>query len=186
MLKIKEKKKEEVVTWGQIKGTRKVHQETGHLRPDPYQQPSPWTTEIKLPTKSSQVGHGFSGHRPAVAPFAWQSNKAILFYFTQNSVSELRFGVGFTEAEFLASRWRHKVCPAQSSLGWSSFPLDPTARSPPWQILASQRWDTARCFRHVQLLVPTVTTEKTAKMPVAGSLVEPEKWNVSCQWLQSQ
>ena len=26
-------------------------------------------------------------------PFAWQSNKAILFCFTQNSVSEIEFGV---------------------------------------------------------------------------------------------
>ena len=29
-----------------------------------------------------------------MAPFAWQSNKAILFYFTQNSVSEIQFCTG--------------------------------------------------------------------------------------------
>ena len=25
-------------------------------------------------------------------PFAWKSNKSVLFYFTQNSVSEIQFG----------------------------------------------------------------------------------------------
>ena len=40
----------------------------------------PWTTAIKLLTKSHRVGtHSFSGHKPAVSPFAWQSNKAILW-----------------------------------------------------------------------------------------------------------
>ena len=43
--------------------------------------------------KSSPVGtHSFSRQEPYVFPFAWQSNKAILFYFTQNSVSEIWFG----------------------------------------------------------------------------------------------
>ena len=27
-------------------------------------------------------------------PFAWQSNKSVLFFFTQNSVSEIQFGTG--------------------------------------------------------------------------------------------
>ena len=63
----------------------------------------PWTFAIKLLTKSSQFGtHGFLRHKPFVFPFAWQINKAILFYFTQSSVSEIRFGTG-AEAEFLAS-----------------------------------------------------------------------------------
>ena len=34
------------------------------------------------------------GHDPTVSPFAWQSNKALLFYFTQNSVSEIVFSSG--------------------------------------------------------------------------------------------
>ena len=38
-------------------------------------------------------GHSFLRALAAVASFAWQSNKAILFYFTQNSVSEIWFGV---------------------------------------------------------------------------------------------
>ena len=29
-----------------------------------------------------------------MSPFAWQSNKVILFYFTKNSVSEIWFGIG--------------------------------------------------------------------------------------------
>ena len=36
----------------------------------------------------------FGGHDPTVSPFAWQSNKALLFYFTQNSVSEILFVIG--------------------------------------------------------------------------------------------
>ena len=37
-------------------------------------------------------GHIFS--RPAISAFAWQNNKAILFYFTQNSTSEIQFPNG--------------------------------------------------------------------------------------------
>ena len=36
----------------------------------------------------------FWEQEPTVALFAWQRNKAILFYFTQNSVSEIEFGTG--------------------------------------------------------------------------------------------
>ena len=50
---------------------------------------------IKPFIRSSGVGtHSFSRQEPAVSPFAWQSNKAILFYFTQNSVPEIWFGSG--------------------------------------------------------------------------------------------
>ena len=37
-----------------------------------------------------------------MSPLAWQSNKALHFYFTQNSVSKIRFGTG-AEAELSAS-----------------------------------------------------------------------------------
>ena len=50
-----------------------------------------WTITIKLPTILSKWGHSFSRQEPTVSPFAWQSNKAILFYFTQNSVSKIQF-----------------------------------------------------------------------------------------------
>ena len=36
----------------------------------------------------------FSRLGPTVSLFAWQKNKAILFYFTQNSFSEIWFGIG--------------------------------------------------------------------------------------------
>ena len=36
---------------------------------------------------------------PTVAPFAWQSNKAILFYFTPNCLQDLNWCWG-TEARF--------------------------------------------------------------------------------------
>ena len=35
-----------------------------------------------------------------MSPFAWQSNKAILFYFTPNSVSEIQFGVRIQRQNF--------------------------------------------------------------------------------------
>ena len=44
--------------------------------------------------------HGFSGQEPNVSPFAWQSNEAILFYFTLNSVSEIRSGTGAQRPSF--------------------------------------------------------------------------------------
>ena len=38
-----------------------------------------------------------------MAPFAWESNKAILFYFTQNSVSEIEFGVSVQRLDLASS-----------------------------------------------------------------------------------
>ena len=35
-----------------------------------------------------------------MSPFAWQSNKAILFYFTQHSVFEIRFDIGAQRPSF--------------------------------------------------------------------------------------
>ena len=47
----------------------------------------PWLYKSSLP---HQVGtHTVLRGQPAVAPFAWQSNKAMLFYFTKHSVSEI-------------------------------------------------------------------------------------------------
>ena len=60
--------------------------------PKTCQQPHSWTIAMKPLTESSQVGmHSFSGQESTVAPFAWQSNKAIIFYFTQSSVSKILF-----------------------------------------------------------------------------------------------
>ena len=53
-------------------------------------QPHSGSTVIKLLSKFTQTGnHSFPGQEPSVSPFAWPSSKAILFYFTQNSVSEI-------------------------------------------------------------------------------------------------
>ena len=71
--------------------------------PDPYQQTHPRTTAVELFTKSSLVGtFRFSGHHLSVPRFAWQSNKAILFYFMQESVWD-SVQHWCTEAEFWAS-----------------------------------------------------------------------------------
>ena len=41
---------------------------------------------IKLLTTPSRSGHTVLRALAPVVPFAWQSNKEVLFYFTQNSV----------------------------------------------------------------------------------------------------
>ena len=69
--------------------------------PDPYQQSCPWTIAIKLLIKFPPGWDTVcEGHKPTVAPFAWQSNKAILFYFTQNAVSEIRLCTGAQRSSF--------------------------------------------------------------------------------------
>ena len=35
-----------------------------------------------------------------MAPFAWQSSKAVLFYFTHNSISEIPLGTGVQRLRF--------------------------------------------------------------------------------------
>ena len=45
----------------------------------------------------------FSRLGPIVSLFAWQKNKAILFYFTQNSFSKIEFGTGAQMSSF----WHH-------------------------------------------------------------------------------
>jgi len=60
-------------TWGQIKGLQ------APAHPDPYQQSCPWTTAIKLLTKSPQVGtHSFEGMR---LPWLPLPSKTIKVYF---------------------------------------------------------------------------------------------------------
>ena len=101
-------------TWGKIKGTRRSSSRLGNQPPETrlkecrpckhpnlVSKPPPWTIAIKLFIKSSWVGtHSFLGQEPAVSPFAWQSNKAILFYFTQNSVSEVWCGTSAERPSF--------------------------------------------------------------------------------------
>ena len=71
--------------------------------PSPHQPPLPWTTAIKLLSKSPWVGTqpSFEGHEPTVAPLTWQSSKVILFYFTPSSIFEIQSGI--STQSFLAS-----------------------------------------------------------------------------------
>ena len=51
-----------------------------------------YKTPHQIPHLSHAAGLGhvvLQGTSPLCPPFAWQSNKAILFYFTQNSVLEI-------------------------------------------------------------------------------------------------
>ena len=86
-------------TWGQIKGIQALH--------------TPWSLSAtpaltqcyKTPHQISLGWDSVWGHEPTVSSFiAWQSNKAILFYFPQNSVSEIWLDTG-------AQRWsfRHQT-----------------------------------------------------------------------------
>ena len=68
--------------------------------PDPYQQPYPCTIAIKVLTKSPSIGTHFFRAEPVVSSFAWQSNKTIVFCFTQNSVSEIWFGTSSQRLSF--------------------------------------------------------------------------------------
>ena len=78
------------VTRGQTQGMKALH------TPINISTPSPRTIAIK-----PQVGvHSFEGHEPAVAPFAWQSSKALVFCFAPNSVSEVQFGTGAWRPSF--------------------------------------------------------------------------------------
>ena len=95
--------------WGQIKETTETHQATEtrlkeyrpYTQSNPYQQPHPWITAIKLHTTCSWIGtHRFSGQEPTVFLFDWQSNKTIHFYFTQNSISNNLVGISAQRLSF--------------------------------------------------------------------------------------
>ena len=82
-------------TCGQIKGMQALHTPwslsatppLNHCSKPPHQIPPVWDTQ-------------FLGREPTVSPFARQSNKTILFYFTQKSVSEIQFGTGAQRLSF--------------------------------------------------------------------------------------
>ena len=48
----------------------------------------------KTPHYPPRSGHIVLRALACCVPFAWQSNKVMLFYFTQNPVSEIQFGTG--------------------------------------------------------------------------------------------
>ena len=72
---------------------RDLHCGMRDLVPRPGIEPGPPALEAqsltRWTTREVPGTHSFRGQEPTVSPFAWQSNKAILFYFTQNSVSEI-------------------------------------------------------------------------------------------------
>ena len=63
-----------------------------------------WTIAINLLTKYFQVGTNSFEGMSLLFPFAWKSNKAVLFYLTQNSASEIKFGTGAQRLSF-QHRW---------------------------------------------------------------------------------
>ena len=76
----------------------------GILVPWPGIEPGPLAVEAQSPnhwtTREFPGSHSFEGYKPTVSPFAWQSNKAILFFFTQNSDSEIQFGTSAQRPSF--------------------------------------------------------------------------------------
>ena len=101
-------------TWGQIKGTTEAHQDItwGQIKGRQALH-TPWSlsatpplnhcykTPHQIPPTPMFGTHNFEGQEVAVSPFAWQSNKAILFYFTWNSASKIWFS---TDAQRLSFR----------------------------------------------------------------------------------
>ena len=67
-------------TWGQIKGVPCI---PWCLSATPLLNHFCKTPHQVLPSR----GDSFLGHESTMSPFAWQSNKFILFYSTQNSIS---------------------------------------------------------------------------------------------------
>ena len=94
------------------------------MHSNPNQWSRPWTTARNLLTESPRVGtRNFERQESVVSPFAWQSNKAILFYFTQNSVSEIQFSTSAQSTKFLASLLQREYSFEYSMHGLGGFPL---------------------------------------------------------------
>lgn len=72
--------------WSQIKGMQALPSSLRYQQPCP--EPLLETPHHILPGWDTQL----SGQEPTVCPFDWQSNKALLCYFTQHSLSEVHFG----------------------------------------------------------------------------------------------
>ena len=97
--------------------TTETHEETPETRlkecrpcthPDPYQQPCPGTITLNFspnpPPPSCDTQ--FWEHQTPVSLFAWLNNKAILFYFSQNSVSSIQFSTSTRRPTFgVTVRW---------------------------------------------------------------------------------
>ena len=89
------------ITWNQIKGVQALHTLLSAIPPLNHGYKTPY--QILLGGT-----HSFWGQEPAVSPFAWQSNKAILLYFIQNSVSEIWFSTGAQRLSFWLRKWFSK------------------------------------------------------------------------------
>ena len=104
-------------TWDQIKGMQALHTPWSLLATPPLNH------SYDTPHQSLQVGtYSFWGHEPTVSPFAWQSNKAILFHSKLCLPDSIQHRC--TEAEFSASSslpcckalYRQPECPHQWQL----------------------------------------------------------------------
>ena len=92
----------EKTIWGRIKRNQK-RSSRDYLQPGERSADSAHTLMLsatlplnlcyKTPYQIVPYGAFFHGHTPSVSPFAWQSNKAILFYFTPNSKVKFKLTV---------------------------------------------------------------------------------------------
>ena len=100
-----------------------------------------WSITIKLLTNLSRWGRivfrgrSFSRQEPALSPFASQSNKALLFYFTQNSVSEIGFSTDIQRSWAFGIKM---VKDLTSSGPWASLYVH-------CNTLADVKWHNHRC-----------------------------------------
>ena len=75
-----------------MKGAQTLH------TPQSSQQPQPWTTAINPP--QNPLGWDTQFFESAVSPSVWPSNKAMLFCFAPDSVSEIRFSASAPRSSF--------------------------------------------------------------------------------------
>lgn len=88
----------------------------------------PWATVIKPVTKLPWVGtHHFLRQESSVSTFAWQRNRAIFSYFTQNSASKIWLGASVHRG------WAFRITPlGKMEPGWKSGNIAPKPLVPQW------------------------------------------------------
>ena len=84
-----------------------------------------WTITTELLTKPSRLGHIVLRTLATMVPFVWQRNKAIFFYFTQNSAFEIYFGVGVQRLDSASDPiWSHFASETRGHCACVTDPLD--------------------------------------------------------------
>ena len=130
--------------WDQIKGMQALHTSSSLSATLPLNHHS--KTPHQIPPR---LGHTILRASEPRVPFAWQNNKAILFYFSQNSVSRIQFSTSLQRSTFgITVRWLYS----------SSTPLQDGIRANGkeicWPHESKKRGSKVACCAPGSLLVP--------------------------------